>query len=250
MFDNWNSQHSFNCQFVEQITDIRQETVTTKSNHEKASACHSHLFFFRLLVITIKKHGGINGHIRSYNCWRGRPETLCRGTATGTCLCVMVSPSTWFSDHPDIKNSSKSNQPLISVFQDAKQDDISAHFQSFGELDNINLKTDPATGRSRWEKYLTPSRVTFWLIPSCRGFAFVVFKTVEGLKDAVASEEHTVKGKKVWEILFSRFVFCSTSVPRWQWRRRRRSRAKCTWASWRLNSQTKRSKLTLNSLVR
>ena len=33
--------------------------------------------------------------------------------------------------------------------QDAKQDDISAHFQSFGELDNINLKTDPATGRSR-----------------------------------------------------------------------------------------------------
>ena len=50
---------------------------------------------------------------------------------------------------PDIKNSSKSNQPLISVFQDAKQDDISAHFQSFGELDNINLKTDPATGRSR-----------------------------------------------------------------------------------------------------
>ena len=51
--------------------------------------------------------------------------------------------------HPYIKNSSKSNQPSISVFQDAKQDDISAHFQSFGELDNINLKTDPATGRSR-----------------------------------------------------------------------------------------------------
>jgi RNA recognition motif-containing protein len=30
-----------------------------------------------------------------------------------------------------------------------------------------------------------------------RGFAFVVFKTVEGLKDAVGSEEHAVKGKKV-----------------------------------------------------
>merc|ERR1712142_1417208 len=41
-----------------------------------------------------------------------------------------------------------------------------------------NLKTDPATGRSR-------------------GFAFVVFKTVDGLKDAVATEEHAVKGKKV-----------------------------------------------------
>lgn len=62
--------------------------------------------------------------------------------------------------------------------QDAKQDDISAHFQTFGEIDNINLKTDPATGRSR-------------------GFAFVVFKTVDGLKDAVATEEHAVKGKKV-----------------------------------------------------
>lgn len=32
---------------------------------------------------------------------------------------------------------------------------------------------------------------------SFRGFAFVVFKTVEGLKDAVSAEEHTVKGKKV-----------------------------------------------------
>jgi len=62
--------------------------------------------------------------------------------------------------------------------QDAKQEDISAHFQTFGEIDNINLKTDPATGRSR-------------------GFAFVVFKTVEGLQDAVSTEEHAVKGKKV-----------------------------------------------------
>jgi len=62
--------------------------------------------------------------------------------------------------------------------QDAKQEDISVHFQTFGEIDNINLKTDPATGRSR-------------------GFAFVVFKTVEGLKDAVEAAEHTVKGKKV-----------------------------------------------------
>ena len=35
------------------------------------------------------------------------------------------------------------------------------------------------------------------MFDSCRGFAFVVFKTVEGLKDAVSAEEHTVKGKKV-----------------------------------------------------
>merc|ERR1719295_818426 len=50
--------------------------------------------------------------------------------------------------------------------------------QTFGEIDNINIKTDPATGRSR-------------------GFAFVVFKTIEGLQDAVTETEHSVKGKKV-----------------------------------------------------
>ena len=30
-----------------------------------------------------------------------------------------------------------------------------------------------------------------------RGFAFVVFKTIEGLQDAVTETEHSVKGKKV-----------------------------------------------------
>ena len=43
---------------------------------------------------------------------------------------------------------------------------------------------------------LTP-RGFLEMFDSCRGFAFVVFKTVEGLKDAVSAEEHTVKGKKV-----------------------------------------------------
>lgn len=62
--------------------------------------------------------------------------------------------------------------------QDARQEDISAHFQTFGEIDNINIKTDPATGRSR-------------------GFAFVVFKTISSLQDAVNEQEHSVKGKKV-----------------------------------------------------
>ena len=38
---------------------------------------------------------------------------------------------------------------LHVYIQDAKQEDISAHFQTFGEIDNINIKTDPATGRSR-----------------------------------------------------------------------------------------------------
>ena len=31
----------------------------------------------------------------------------------------------------------------------------------------------------------------------CRGFAFVVFKTIQSLQDAVNEQEHSVKGKKV-----------------------------------------------------
>jgi len=62
--------------------------------------------------------------------------------------------------------------------QDATQDDISEHFATFGEIDNINLKTDPASGRSR-------------------GFAFVLYKTVQSLTDAIQAKEHTVKNKEV-----------------------------------------------------
>ena len=35
----------------------------------------------------------------------------------------------------------------------------------------------------------------------------MVFKTVEGLKDAVSAEEHTVKGKKVGDARLKRFFF-------------------------------------------
>lgn len=33
--------------------------------------------------------------------------------------------------------------------QDAKDTDIKEHFGQFGEIDGVNLKTDPSTGRSR-----------------------------------------------------------------------------------------------------
>jgi len=62
--------------------------------------------------------------------------------------------------------------------QDATQDDIWAHFSTFGEIDNINLKTDPNSGRSR-------------------GFAFVLYKSVESLTSAIDAKEHTVKAKEV-----------------------------------------------------
>eukprot|EP00088_Acartia_fossae_P024650 TRINITY_DN2555_c0_g1_i1.p1 TRINITY_DN2555_c0_g1~~TRINITY_DN2555_c0_g1_i1.p1 ORF type:complete len:243 (-),score=79.01 TRINITY_DN2555_c0_g1_i1:106-834(-) len=62
--------------------------------------------------------------------------------------------------------------------QEAKDTDIKEYFETFGEIENITLKTDPNTGRSR-------------------GFAFVLFKDPAGLNAASADESHVVKGKKV-----------------------------------------------------
>jgi len=41
---------------------------------------------------------------------------------------------------------------------------LSEHFSQFGEIENINVKVDAATGRAR-------------------GFAFIVYKTMEGLEN-------------------------------------------------------------------
>ena len=57
--------------------------------------------------------------------------------------------------------------------QEAKDSDIKEYFEAFGEIDSINLKMDPVTGRSR-------------------GFAFIVFKTVEGIEAALQQAAHVV----------------------------------------------------------
>ena len=61
--------------------------------------------------------------------------------------------------------------------QDAKDPEIREYFSKYGEIDVITLKTDQNTGRSR-------------------GFAFVVFKSVEGVDAVCAEPNHTVKNKK------------------------------------------------------
>lgn len=43
-------------------------------------------------------------------------------------------------------------------------EELKEHFVQYGEITNISLKTDPATGRSR-------------------GFAFIIFKAVDGLNN-------------------------------------------------------------------
>ena len=62
--------------------------------------------------------------------------------------------------------------------QEAKDTDIEEYFSQYGEIESINLKTDPNTGRSR-------------------GFAFIVFKEVTSLEAATGQEAHVVKGKKI-----------------------------------------------------
>merc|ERR1711997_449837 len=55
---------------------------------------------------------------------------------------------------------------------------IKEYFGTFGDIENINLKMDPMTGRSR-------------------GFAFIVFKDLAGIDAALKQTAHVVKGKKV-----------------------------------------------------
>jgi len=59
---------------------------------------------------------------------------------------------------------------------DAKTSDIRDHFEKFGEIEEILLKIDPRTGRSR-------------------GFAFVTFKTVDGFGKALVTKTQVVLGK-------------------------------------------------------
>jgi len=61
--------------------------------------------------------------------------------------------------------------------QEAKDTDVKEYFGRYGEIEHINLKHDPMTGRSR-------------------GFAFIVFKEISGLVAASAQEAHVIKGKR------------------------------------------------------
>jgi len=62
--------------------------------------------------------------------------------------------------------------------QEASQDDLQEYFGKFGELDSVKLKMDPMTGRSR-------------------GFAFLLYKTEDGIDKSTAVNEHKIKGKSI-----------------------------------------------------
>lgn len=63
------------------------------------------------------------------------------------------------------------------LLQDTTQDELKEYFSKFGQLERVQLKMDPTTGRSR-------------------GFAFLLYADISSL-DAAASGEHVIKGKKL-----------------------------------------------------
>ncbi|KAL6738330.1 hypothetical protein ANCDUO_04923 [Ancylostoma duodenale] len=64
------------------------------------------------------------------------------------------------------------------IAYDVINEDLTNHFQQFGEVAQAQVKFDRVTGRSR-------------------GFAFVEFATGEGCKAALAAREQTIKNKQV-----------------------------------------------------
>lgn len=60
-------------------------------------------------------------------------------------------------------------------------EELKEHFVQYGEITNISLKTDPATGRSR-------------------GFAFIIFKSVDGLNN--------VRFKNIVDVLKNYAKYC------------------------------------------
>ncbi|XP_011882116.1 PREDICTED: RNA-binding protein squid isoform X21 [Vollenhovia emeryi] len=56
--------------------------------------------------------------------------------------------------------------------------ELREHFSAYGDIESINVKTDPNTGRSR-------------------GFAFIVFAKAESLDKIMAAGDHVINNKKV-----------------------------------------------------
>lgn len=57
-------------------------------------------------------------------------------------------------------------------------EELRDHFGAYGEIESINVKTDPTTGRSR-------------------GFAFIVYGAADSIDKVVAAGDHIINNKKV-----------------------------------------------------
>lgn len=57
-------------------------------------------------------------------------------------------------------------------------EELRDHFGTYGDIESINVKTDPNTGRSR-------------------GFAFIVYASADSIDKVVAHGDHIINNKKV-----------------------------------------------------
>lgn len=57
-------------------------------------------------------------------------------------------------------------------------EELREHFGQYGEIESINVKTDPQTGRSR-------------------GFAFIVYAIAESIDKVASAGDHIINNKKV-----------------------------------------------------
>ncbi|GFR06530.1 RNA-binding protein squid [Trichonephila clavata] len=83
----------------------------------------------------------------------------------------------------DAASSNKSSEEDKKLFiggisRDTNQKDLKDYFSKFGEVTEVNIKTDPTSGRSR-------------------GFAFVAFGSRDSVDSVLHSGPHTIKGKQI-----------------------------------------------------
>lgn len=66
----------------------------------------------------------------------------------------------------------------LTLFPRQFTEELRDHFGQYGEIESINVKTDPTTGRSR-------------------GFAFIVYQVADSIDKVVAAGDHIINNKKV-----------------------------------------------------
>ncbi|XP_067131517.1 heterogeneous nuclear ribonucleoprotein D-like isoform X1 [Centruroides vittatus] len=90
------------------------------------------------------------------------------------------SGNTIDGDHYQSKSQCEEERKLFigGISWDTESKDLKEYFSKFGEIIDVNIKTDPNTGKSR-------------------GFGFVTFTNQEAVETVLKTSSHAIKGKQV-----------------------------------------------------
>lgn len=83
--------------------------------------------------------------------------------------------SIYLSGSPFCSSSARYANNIPAIYS---TEELREHFGQYGDIESINVKTDPQTGRSR-------------------GFAFIVYASAESIDKVTAAGEHVINNKKV-----------------------------------------------------